>query len=209
MRAPLVTAGIDVGGPNKGFHAIALCNRRVVGRLCSPKPAAIAAWCHEIGATLVGVDAPICWSSTGRARPAERALMEKEIWCFSTPSEQVASNHPTRHYDWMLQGAKLYRALDRSFQRFDGTNGRSRPICFETFPHAIACALNGKPTSARNKRQVRRGLLERAAVCCDSLTNIDFIDAALCALAAEYFARRRCVHFGEAAEGCIVVPRVA
>jgi predicted RNase H-like nuclease len=52
-------------------------------------------------------------------------------------------------------------------------------------------------------------LLAKAAVCCDSLTNVDFVDAALCALAAEHFAHRRYTHYGDAGEGYIVVPRPA
>ena len=106
----------------------------------------------------------------------------------------------------MLQGAKLYRALNETFKRFDGSNQRVRPICFETFPHAIACTLNGEPVPARDKRRVRRALLEKADVCCDSLTNIDFVDAALCALTAQFFSRRRYTYYGDAGEGCIVVP---
>ena len=135
--------------------------------------------------------------------------MREGIWVFATPTKKAAKDHPTDHFGWMRQGAKLFRALDKSFARFDGRYERTRPICFETFPHAIACALNGKPVLARNKRTVRRALLKKAGVCCDSLTNIDFIDAALCAVAAEYFAHRRCTHYGDASEGCIVVPRPA
>jgi predicted nuclease with RNAse H fold len=204
-----VVAGVDVGGQMKGFHAVALRARTIVGRSFSCDPTDIATWCKEIGAAVVAVDAPISWSQTGRARSAERALMQQKIWCFSTPTEKAALEHPTNYFGWMLQGAKLYRALDESLARFDGSNERARPIYFETFPHAIACALNGAPVSARNKRKVRSALLAKAAVCCDSLTNIDFVDAALCALAAEHFAHHRYTHYGDAGEGYIVVPRPA
>lgn len=158
---------------------------------------------------VVAVDAPISWSKTGRARSGERSLMQQGIWCFSTPTEKAADEHRTNHFGWMLQGAKLYRALDESFVRFDGRNARARPICFVTFPQAIACALSGAPVPARNKRKVRRALLARAGVCCDLLKNIDFVDAALCALAAQYLARRRVTLYGDPAEGYIVVPRPA
>lgn len=205
----LITAGIDVGGQKKGFHAIAMRDRTILRKTSSCDPADIAAWCKEIGATIVAVDAPISWSKTGRARAAERALMQEGIWCFSTPTEKVAKAHPTNHFGWMLQGAKLYRALDKSFARFDDNNERIRPICFETFPHAIACALNGPPVSAKNKRKVRRALLAKAGVSCDSLTNIDLVDAALCALTAQFFARRQYMHHGDAGEGCIVVPKLS
>lgn len=206
MTRATITAGIDVGGQKKGFHAISMRNCTIIGKASSCDATEIATWCKEIGAAVVAVDAPISWSKTGRARSAERALMQQRIWCFSTPTEKTAKSHPTNHFGWMLQGAKLYHALDKSFARFDGSNEGARPICLETFPHAIACALNGEPMPAKGKRKVRRALLAKAEVCCDSLTNIDFIDAALCALAAEHFARRRYTRHGDASEGCIVVP---
>jgi predicted nuclease with RNAse H fold len=206
MTAGTITAGIDVGGERKGFHAVALRSREVVATKCSCDPTAIAAWCSEIGATVVAIDAPVSWSKTGRARPAERALMQQGIWCFSTPTEKAAKVHPTNYFGWMLQGAQLYRALEKSFARFDGSNERTRPICFETFPHAIACALNGAAVSASNKRQVRRALLARAGIDCDSLLNIDLVDAALCALSASQFSRGWFDKHGDRGEGFIVVP---
>lgn len=198
--------GIDVGGQKKGFHAIAMRDLTLLGKTCSCDPTEVASWCTEMGATVVAVDAPISWSKTGRARSAERSLMQAEIWCFSTPTQRAANEHPTNHFGWMLRGAMLYRALDRSFARFDGSNDRARPICLETFPHAIACALNGKPVPAKDKRRTRRALLAKAGIDCESLGNIDFVDAALCALAAEYFARRKYKSHGDSSEGYIVVP---
>jgi predicted nuclease with RNAse H fold len=182
-------------------------DRTILDKISSCDPTEIATWCKKIGATIVAVDAPISWSKTGRARPAERELMQEKIWVFATPTEEVAKAHPTNHFGWMLQGAKLYRALEKSFARFNGSNARARAICFETFPHAIACALNDAPLSARNKCKVRRALLATAGVSCDSLTNIDLVDAALCALAAEHFAEGRFEKHGDPAEGFIVVPR--
>jgi predicted nuclease with RNAse H fold len=208
MTKTLITAGIDVGGQRKGFHGIAMRDRTILSNASSCDPAEIVSWCEQLGATVVAVDAPIGWSKTGRARSAERALMQQGIWCFSTPTEKAAKAHPNNHFGWMLQGAKLYRALDKSFARFDGSNERARPICFETFPHAIANALNGAPVSAKNKRKVRRALLVKSGVSCDLLTNIDFVDAALCALTAGYFARRLIEKHGDSMEGFILVPKV-
>jgi predicted nuclease with RNAse H fold len=202
-------AGIDVGSAEKGFHAVALGAGNALRKLCSKEPAAITSWCVEIGATVIAVDAPISWSRTGRSRAAERALMKAGIHCFFSPSEQGAVNHPTDHYGWMRNGANLYRALERHCARYDGRNDDVRPIVFETFPHAIACAFAGEIVTARNKRVVRRALLARAGVDCDLLTNIDFVDAALCALTAEHFSRRTYRCMGDAAEGYIVVPQPA
>lgn len=133
--------------------------------------------------------------------------MATGIWCFSTPSEQAARSHPNDHFGWMLNGAALYRALRNKFDLYNGSNDRSRPICFETFPHAIACALAGEIVPARDKRKVRRKLLIDASVCCDLLTNIDYVDAALCALTAARFAQGQIEKHGDPIEGFIVVPR--
>lgn len=59
--------GIDVGGPAKGFHAVAMNSRQLTKIDCT-NPAKIAAWCHEQGATVVAVDAPSGWSESGKSR---------------------------------------------------------------------------------------------------------------------------------------------
>jgi hypothetical protein len=75
------------------------------------------------------------------------------------------------------------------YRLFDDRLGMKDPVCFETFPHAIACVLSGKLMSAENKRADRRALLEAAGVVTGKLGSIDFIDAALCARAAHRFAQ--------------------
>src|SRR5206468_9732635 len=79
-------------------------------------------------------------------------------------------------------------------------------VCFETFPHAVACALAGKIVSATQKRIIRRELLREAGIDTRRLTNIDTIDAALCALAANHFLAGNVKTYGDASEGFIVVP---
>jgi predicted nuclease with RNAse H fold len=203
--SPPIVAGIDVGSPRKGFHVVGL-NGPTVSKFSSADPIAAVAWCVEFGATVVAVDSPIAWSATGRARPAERALMKSGIWCFSTPTQQIAHTHSKNYFGWMLHGAALYKALREHFEIYSGTNGRQRPICFETFPHAATCALAGRVVRARDKSTLRRQLLEDADVCCDSLTNIDYVDAALCALTARRFAQGIFAEHGDPIEGFIVLP---
>ncbi len=71
----------------------------------------------------------------------------------------------------------------------------SAPACFETFPHAIAWHLRG-------------ALLEQAGINTAALNSIDFIDAALCALAAHQLASARpCRAYGEPGSGLIEVPQ--
>jgi len=84
----------------------------------------------------------------------------------------------------------------------------SGPACFETFPHAITWQLRGGNAEARQKRLQRRALLEQAGIDTAPLTSIDWIDAALCALAAHQLASGRpCRADGEAGSGLIVVPQ--
>jgi predicted nuclease with RNAse H fold len=202
-----ISIGIDVGGPKKGFHAVALKEGRYFDKLRSPDWRELASWCKDLGARVVGVDAPSRWSTTARARRAERELMKDGIWCFSTPSLDIAESHPSDYFGWMRSGAKLYDALISSgYPLFAGTRHSGRPVCFETFPHAIACALQGAVVSAKRKRQTRRSLLRENAIVTEALTNIDWIDAALCALAAYRFVSGSVKTYGAVEEGYIVVP---
>ena len=65
--------GIDVGGPRKGFHAVALRDGVYLNKFASPDPLALDAWCIQIGARAVAIEAPCRLSLTGRARPAKCA----------------------------------------------------------------------------------------------------------------------------------------
>jgi predicted nuclease with RNAse H fold len=207
-RDPKISIGIDVGSSSRGFHAVALREGRYFDKLRSSDTRALASWSEDSGARAIGIDAPCRWSTTGRARCAERELMADRIWCFSTPSFDIAETHPTDYYGWMRHGAKLYAALKSSgYPLFDGTRHSAQPVCFETFPHAIACALQGEVVSAKRKRQDRPRLLQENAIDTEALTNIDWIDAALCALVAHRFLRGPLKIYGDVEEGFIVIPR--
>lgn len=206
--ATLVVAGVDVGGPTKGFHAAALADGRFHAKTSSIKAGEIAAWCSDVGAQFVAVDAPCAWSKDGRARPAERELMGMGIWCFSTPTLRAARSHPKNHFGWMLAGADLFDSLARTHKRFEtGTLARPGPFWLETFPHAATCALAGTVVSAKQKRRMRRELLERAGVDCTELIGMDLLDAALCALVADFAAKGECYGFGDTSSGTIFVPK--
>lgn len=81
-------------------------------------------------------------------------------------------------------------------------------MCLETFPHAIVCALSGKVVPAKPKKRQRCEILRRLGYDVSRLPNIDFIDAALCAVTAEEFRIGKTVNFGTCAEGVIVVPEI-
>jgi len=199
-----IVVGIDVGGPKKGFHAVALRDFRYLSKFVADDAASVAAWCQQIGARVVGIDAPCCWSSTGRARSAERALAAEGIFSFGTPSREVAKSKP--FYSWMLNGEELYRIIELNYPLFNDHNTASGPICFETFPQAVACALAGEIVSAKRKATIRRELLHKAGLDTSELTNIDTVDAALCALTAHCFLSDNIKTYGNATEGFIVVP---
>lgn len=212
VSAHAAVVGVDVGGARKGFHAVAIADGRFLGHLATKDEGELVHWCRDtVRARVVAIDAPCRWSKDGRARPAERQLMEKRIWCFSTPTRQRALDHPRNHFGWMLRGAALFKALEsthalcRELPIAEGKN-----YCFETFPHAIAWHLLSGRAVASRKREQRRELLERSGVDAGRLTNIDLVDAALCALVAHLaVSRAACAGYGEPDTGLIVVPALA
>jgi predicted nuclease with RNAse H fold len=208
MESVPTVIGIDVGGSRKGFHAVALSGGAYADRLATAEVQELVHWCRSvIGAQLVAIDAPCRWSSGGRARPCERELSAAGIRCFASPTRQAALSHPSNYYGWMLQGEALYRQLETSHPLLAALPA-SAPACFETFPHAIAWHLRGGQASAAHKRSQRTELLRQAGIDPAPLTSIDFIDAALCALAAHQLASGRpCRTYGEAGSGLIVVPQ--
>jgi len=208
-HAPLITIGIDVGGSRKGFHAVALTDGAYTAQLHSHDVQELVHWCRErIGASVIAIDAPCRWSTTGRMRPCERKLIEQGIFCFATPSLEQAEQHPSNYYGWMLRGAALVQALETSHPLLTSLPCIDQTSCFETFPHAITWHLRGGNAQARQKRPQRLALLLQAGIDTTALTSIDRIDAALCALAAHHLASGRpCKVYGEAATGLIVVPQ--
>ena len=138
----LTAAGIDVGGPRKGFHAVLLRDGRYFEKFHSTAADAIAAWVRQAGARAIGVDAPCHWRSGEHMRPAERDLALRRIHCFATPGREMAESHP--FYAWMRNGLSLYQSLSAVYPLFDGSAPAGAKVCFETFPQAIACTLAGK-----------------------------------------------------------------
>jgi len=196
--------GIDVGGERKGFHAVAL-RARVFETKTSTRHAEIVDWCRNRAATAVAVDAPCGWSRGSGSRQAERELTLNgtKIHCFATPTREVAAGNP--FYDWVFNGEKLYQCLSHYYRCFDGVR-RAGSVYFETFPHGVVCARSGRVVSAKPKASTRRQLLRDCGYDDRALPNIDFVDAALCAIAAEAFREGRTRQFGWKDEGLIVVP---
>jgi predicted nuclease with RNAse H fold len=203
------TVGIDVGGARKGFHAVALTGGAYAGQLVTRDVQELAHWCRSVvGACVIAIDAPCRWSSDGRARPCEQELMRQGIFCFATPSREKAEQHPSGYFDWMRRGADLYQALEDSHPLLTSLPSPGLRCCFETFPHAITWHLQDGEAKACQKRRQRTALLTKAGINTAPLTNIDLIDAALCALTAHHVVSSgECVSYGEPESGLIVVPR--
>lgn len=207
-RKASVVVGIDVGGPTKGFHAVALEGGRYRGQLATGNVDDLVRWsAQEMGAAVIAIDAPCAWSTDGRCRPAERALMGKGIWCFATPTRAMAEAHPKKHFHWMLNGMRLYDALAATHPVRDPREASRVRYSFETFPHAITWHLQGGSANARRKRTERRELLQRHGITSPAITNIDTVDAALCAYTAHRAEMGAPLQvFGEEGTGFIVVP---
>jgi predicted nuclease with RNAse H fold len=203
----MTVVGIDVGGERKGCHAVALRDGLFVATQKSTNPSTIVDWCIDHTACIVAVDAPCAWSQNGLSRRAERELKMngQVIQCFKTPMRERAYSQGTGFYGWVFNGEKLYQRLKRHYVLFDGMR-RDDLVVLETFPHAVVCALAKKVVPAKNKVAVRRKALRDHGYDISRLPNIDFVDAALCALTAEAFLEDRWQCFGDKQEGFIVVP---
>ena len=199
----VTVAGVDVGAARKGFHAVALNDGSYLDRITSCSAAEIAAWCRAQDARVVAIDAPCRWRLNGRMRECERALFAQKIFCYPTPNREDAERKT--FYRWMLNGAALYELLEIHFPLFDGTP-RSGRTCVETFPQAVGCALAGKILSAKEKKTNRADVLRAAGLDPARLPNIDYIDAGLCALAAQHLQRGTFRAYGAPGDGFIVVP---
>jgi len=200
-------AGIDIGGAKKGCHLVIMRGRQVVCVAKSSNPVDLYQQClrHEVAA--VGIDSPCRWSLDGAGRLAEKGLAREGIFCFSTPTQERALASTSGFYGWMFSGEKVFQTFAPSYPLLTEKRYPGGRVTFETFPHAIACSLLGKEVaSAKLKRVQRRKLLEDAGIDTRSLTSIDAVDAALCALTAQFLLREKTRAYGDARGGYIIVP---
>lgn len=200
-----IVAGIDVGEARKGFHLVAFRGATILGKLKTSDPHEAAKWCLDVGAKIVGIDAPCGWcQDNGRGRrEAEGILATLGYPSFPTPRREVAIVNPVNA--WMLNGERLYAALRADFPLFAGKIPDGR-FCFETYPYLASCGLAGRRLEAKNKRRDRRDIVRSAGIDDQILTNGDYLDAAICAMAACSVAIDYVTMCGNAEEGFIVAP---
>jgi predicted nuclease with RNAse H fold len=204
---PPAFAGVDVGGVRKGFHLAVLRGKTIVSIERLADASLVCRRCLETNAAAVAVDAPCGWSSSGRSREAERAMSRHGIRAYSVPAKTLA--RLDGFHAWMLQGEAAYAALQPHFPLWTAPAGPSEPpFCFETFPHAITCALLGRIVRGADKSSDRRAVLKLAGIQLPQRTlSQDDVDACLCALAAQLAASGDALVFGAKDEGFIVIPR--
>jgi predicted nuclease with RNAse H fold len=201
-----VVAGIDVGGTKKGFHLVLLRGNEVLLSTNSPHPDELVQHCIRYQAVVVSVDAPCQWAERV-PRQAEREMAREGIFSFSTPSRAKALS--SAFYGWMFNGERMYAALAEAFPLLDAPDKRTTPSTFETFPHAICCALIGRDVaSAKMKRRQRRALLTALGLDTMPLKSIDALDAAMCAVTAQSFLSRTFKTYGDVEGGFLIVPAV-
>ncbi|WP_341317608.1 DUF429 domain-containing protein [Paraburkholderia sp. IMGN_8] len=208
MSSGRAVAGIDIGGERKGNHLVILRGTQVVCNLSQEVPEHMLEKCLQFEVAAVGIDAPCRWRNGQAGRQAEKALAQQRIFSFATPTRERAMASKSNFYGWMFNGERVYNAFAPHFPVFNSGGEIGDRVCFETFPHAITCAFLGKEVaSAKKKGTQRREILQREGVEAMSLRSIDDVDAALCALTANYLLEGRVDTYGDEPGGFIVVPR--
>jgi predicted nuclease with RNAse H fold len=204
-----IVAGIDIGGDKKGCHLVVLRGTEILCCLNSREPERLARACVEFDASVVGVDSPCRWGIPDAGRAAEKQLARERIFSFSTPPRERAQANASGFYGWMFNGERVYQALAETHPLLPDAHYSGGRVSFETFPHAITCAMLGiGVASAKRKRHQRRQLLEEAGVATSSLKSIDAVDAALCALTGTFLLKGKTAAYGDGAGGYILVPDI-
>lgn len=204
-----VALGIDVGGQRKGYHVVALDGaRRLVGDICNPKSSEdIANIIARVKPRLVAIDAPAGWAETGKSRSTERELARAGIQSFYTPTREQAARAGA-FYAWVFSGEKVHEAARRTHSAYAGT-GSIWGHSIEVFPNATVRLLSGqRPPVGVSKSAWRRQVLSGQGVAENELPNLDYVDAALCALTGLYALDGDYQAFGKPSEGLLIAPAV-
>jgi predicted nuclease with RNAse H fold len=207
MVVERAVAGIDIGGDRKGNHLVILRDTQIVASVRRKTPGQMLQECIDHGVAAVGIDAPCKWRVKVAGRLAERMLAQQRISCFATPTREHAMSSQSGFYQWMLNGERVYETFTEHYQLFSKDDELGERVCFETFPHAIACVFFGRTVaSAKKKVSQRREILEKAGIEVAALMSIDAVDAALCALTAKFLLEGKMHAYGDEVGGFIVVP---
>jgi len=182
-------AGVDVGGPRKGFHYAVLTGRRLVVSDQVSRPDEVAEAIGHRAPTVVAVDSPRVLAPDGQAgRPCEyRFLTEGVCGLRLTPDRATmeARGHEN-HLSWILQGLDLYGRLhDGPWETIE---------CFPTASWTVWGEARGAVSRARWSAAVLEGF---ELTVLPKRMNQDARDALGAALTALAYARATHRSFGD------------
>jgi predicted nuclease with RNAse H fold len=196
-----VSIGIDVAEERKGLDLVAIDDERLVVGIHSHLTIEQAAWLvDETRPSVVCIDSPAQWSTSGNSREADRVLARLGINAFRVPAEGRAGPF----HAWMRVGFALYRALEPRYPRYRG--GAVLHTAAEYFPHASAVVLAGRVNPLKDKTSFRRQVLEDNRVDTSALVSLDQLDAALGALTGCIALHDGHSWVGDADEGALLLP---
>ncbi len=197
-----VGVGIDIAEARRGLDLVALDGDRRV--LVSPGRLSIddvVQMTLELAPSVVCIDSPSGWATSGRSRLAERELAKVGIQAYRTPTD------PGDHafYRWMRVGFEVFAQLSDRYPLYSG--GPVAGMAAEIFPHATTCLLAGG-LRARTvpKESFRRAVLRDHRVSEDQLRTLDAVDAALGALTGLIALDGIRYAVGDPGEGVILLP---
>ena len=185
-------AGVDVGGPGKGFHVAVVDAIRLVDAAAGIASAdRVAAWLGRRRPAIVAVDGPRAWASPGeRSRACEREFARARVCAIRyTPARALAEGN--EYYDWIRCGLALYDAL-----------AGASWLIIECFPTASWTRWGGPRKGETRARWSERVLRGRGLGAVPTRLDQDERDAIGAALTARAWARGEARAFGD-----LVVPR--
>ena len=198
--------GIDIG-VRKGLDLVLMDDRRTpVVRIGHASMGDVTRVIQDYRPSIVAIDSPPRWASSGASRLTENELARLNIHAFRTPSAKHADGMKPNWLEWMREGMRVFRLVERLGYPL-GTNESFRGKAIEVFPHASATVLAGcLPPEGMTKRSWRQRVLRMQGVRTEELTTVDLLDAALAALTGLFALDGHHFHPGDPKEGVIVVP---
>lgn len=198
----MLAVGIDIAEEAKGLDVVAL-DRDGNVRYSRGGLALIDAESEVVALepSIVCIDGPSGWSTSGKSRQAERDLRRLGISSFATGRDP--GDHP--FYAWMRVGFRLFQGLGETFPLYRG--GDAEGTAAEVFPAASAFLLAGElRPPGETKVRFRRRVLQAIGIDDRQLPNIDRVDAALAAVTGLNALRGRSSWLGDPDEGVLLLP---
>jgi predicted nuclease with RNAse H fold len=201
----VISVGVDIAEERKGLDLVALDGgRRIVASHGRLSVSDVRQRVLDLGASVVCIDGPSGWSTSGRSRAAERRLRQLGISSFATGVDP--GDHP--FYRWMRVGIRLFDELSDLYPLYRG--GIVEGTTAEVFPAASAALLAGelRPRHETKNRFRRRVLRDRGVTATGDagLPNIDRVDAALAALTGVEAIAGSSSWVGDPDEGVVLLP---